>query len=85
MVPVTGAAAHDLEAPDDARKWLALAGVAASASAQVAGLHDVFALAAVLMGDATALTICGLRKQGHRSRGDQHRFAGVTSPALYRS
>jgi EmrB/QacA subfamily drug resistance transporter len=40
---------------------------AASASAQVAGLHDIFALAAVLMGGAAALTIYGLRKQGRRS------------------
>jgi MFS family permease len=40
---------------------------AASASAQVAGLHDIFALAAVLMRGATALTIHGLRKEGRRS------------------
>jgi hypothetical protein len=58
---------------------------AASASAQVAGLYDIFALAAVLMGGAAALTIHGLRKEGRRPVSDQGRFAGVTSPGRCRS
>jgi hypothetical protein len=58
---------------------------AASASAQVAGFHDLFALAAVLLGGAAVLTIYGLREEGRRSGGDQHRLAGVTSPARCRS
>jgi hypothetical protein len=40
---------------------------AASASAQLAGLQDIFALAAVLMGGAATLTIYGLRREGRRS------------------
>jgi EmrB/QacA subfamily drug resistance transporter len=42
---------------------------AASASAQVAGLHDIFALAAALLGGAAVLTIYGLREEGRRSKG----------------
>ena len=41
---------------------------AASASAQVAGFQDIFALAAVLMAAAAARTVYGLRKEGRRSR-----------------